>query len=135
MAKFWLVSATIFGFLSVALGAFGAHSLKHFLDEYGKAIYEKAVIYQMLQPWRYSLSAYYSILSRILPFPLQGGDFLSASCSFPEVFISWPSLVRNGLEPLLLSVVLHSFLVGSAFHCQSSKPTCNLIFDSFKKIL
>ena len=47
MAKFCLVSATIFGFLSVALGAFGAHSLKNILDEYGKAIYEKAVIYQM----------------------------------------------------------------------------------------
>lgn len=47
MVKLWLVSATIFGFLSVVLGAFGAHSLKNFLDEYGKAIYEKAVIYQM----------------------------------------------------------------------------------------
>jgi len=47
MAKVWLVSASIFGFLSVALGAFGAHSLKNILDEYGKAIYEKAVIYQM----------------------------------------------------------------------------------------
>lgn len=32
MVKLWLVSATIFGFLSVALGAFGAHSLKNFLD-------------------------------------------------------------------------------------------------------
>ncbi len=47
MVKVWFVSATIFGFLSVALGSFGAHSLKTFLDEYGKAIYEKAVIYQM----------------------------------------------------------------------------------------
>jgi len=47
MSKFWLVSATIFGFLSVALGAFGAHSLKNSLDEYGRSIYEKAVIYQM----------------------------------------------------------------------------------------
>lgn len=47
MVKIWLVSASIFGFLSVALGAFGAHSLKNILDEYGKAIYEKAVIYQM----------------------------------------------------------------------------------------
>jgi uncharacterized membrane protein YgdD (TMEM256/DUF423 family) len=47
MVKTWLVSATIFGFLSVALGAFGAHSLKNVLDEYGKTIYEKAVVYQM----------------------------------------------------------------------------------------
>src|SRR4030042_6015971 len=47
MVKFWLISAGIFGFLSVALRAFGAHSLKNILDDYGKSIYEKAVLYQM----------------------------------------------------------------------------------------
>jgi uncharacterized membrane protein YgdD (TMEM256/DUF423 family) len=47
MVRFWLVSAALFGFLSVALGAFGAHSLKNVLDDYGKSIYEKAVMYQM----------------------------------------------------------------------------------------
>ena len=47
MVKFWLVSGAAFGFLSVALGAFGAHSLKNVLDDYGKSIYEKAVMYQM----------------------------------------------------------------------------------------
>jgi uncharacterized membrane protein YgdD (TMEM256/DUF423 family) len=39
--------SAIFGFLSVALGAFGAHSLKNLLDDYGKSVYEKAVLYQM----------------------------------------------------------------------------------------
>ena len=47
MAKFWLISAGIFGFLSVAFGAFGTHSLKNILDDYGRSIYEKAVLYQM----------------------------------------------------------------------------------------
>lgn len=47
MVKFWLISAGILGFLSVALGAFGAHTLKSALDDYGKSIYEKAVLYQM----------------------------------------------------------------------------------------
>jgi len=47
MVKFWFILTAIFGFLSVALGAFGAHSLKNILDEYGKSIYEKAVLYQM----------------------------------------------------------------------------------------
>jgi uncharacterized membrane protein YgdD (TMEM256/DUF423 family) len=47
MAKVWLISGTLFGLLSVVLGAFGAHSLRDFLDEYGKSIYEKAVLYQM----------------------------------------------------------------------------------------
>ena len=47
MVKIWFFLAALFGFLSVALGAFGAHSLKNILDEYGKSIYEKAVLYQM----------------------------------------------------------------------------------------
>jgi uncharacterized membrane protein YgdD (TMEM256/DUF423 family) len=47
MVKIWLIIGAIFGFLSVALGAFGAHSLKNVLDDYGKSIYEKAVLYQM----------------------------------------------------------------------------------------
>jgi uncharacterized membrane protein YgdD (TMEM256/DUF423 family) len=47
MVKFWLISAAVSGFLSVALGAIGAHSLKNFLDDFGKSIYEKAVLYQM----------------------------------------------------------------------------------------
>jgi uncharacterized membrane protein YgdD (TMEM256/DUF423 family) len=47
MVKIWLLLAAIFGFLSVALGAFGAHSLKNILDEYGKSVYEKALLYQM----------------------------------------------------------------------------------------
>ena len=47
MVKIWFFSAALFGFLSVVLGAFGAHSLKNILDEYGKSVYEKAVLYQM----------------------------------------------------------------------------------------
>ncbi|HUL23359.1 MAG TPA: DUF423 domain-containing protein [Thermodesulfobacteriota bacterium] len=47
MARFWLVAASIFGLLSVALGAFGAHSLKNVLDDYGRSVYEKAALYQM----------------------------------------------------------------------------------------
>jgi uncharacterized membrane protein YgdD (TMEM256/DUF423 family) len=47
MVKFWLILAAISGFLSVTLGAIGAHALKNALDEYGKSLYEKAVHYQM----------------------------------------------------------------------------------------
>jgi uncharacterized membrane protein YgdD (TMEM256/DUF423 family) len=47
MVKFWLIAAAISGFLNVALGALGAHALRSMLDEYGKSIYEKAVLYQM----------------------------------------------------------------------------------------
>jgi uncharacterized membrane protein YgdD (TMEM256/DUF423 family) len=47
MVKFWLILSATLGFLTVALGAFGAHSLKNLLDDYGKSIYEKAILYQM----------------------------------------------------------------------------------------
>ena len=44
----FLVIGAISGCLVVILGAFGAHGLKDILDEYGKSIYEKAVLYHML---------------------------------------------------------------------------------------
>jgi len=37
----------VFGFLAVALGAFGAHGLKNILDDYSLGIYKTAVDYQM----------------------------------------------------------------------------------------
>jgi len=43
----YLVIGAISGCLVVILGAFGAHGLKDILDEYGKSIYEKAVLYHM----------------------------------------------------------------------------------------
>lgn len=47
MNKFFLFSGALFAFLSVALGAFGAHSLKNILNEYSLNIWNKAVLYQM----------------------------------------------------------------------------------------
>ncbi|RMD95451.1 MAG: DUF423 domain-containing protein [Calditrichaeota bacterium] len=47
MYKAWLSIGAIFGFLGVALGAFGAHALRDTLDAYSRSIYEKAVFYQM----------------------------------------------------------------------------------------
>lgn len=43
-----IISGAIHGFLSVALGAFGAHALKGILDEYGTGIWDTAIQYQML---------------------------------------------------------------------------------------
>ena len=43
----FLIIGAISGCLVVILGAFGAHGLKEILDEYGKSIYEKAVLYHM----------------------------------------------------------------------------------------
>ena len=38
---------SISGVFVVILGAFGAHGLKDLLDDYGKSIYNKAVLYHM----------------------------------------------------------------------------------------
>ena len=43
----YFVIGAISGCLVVILGAFGAHRLKDILDEYGKSIYNKAVLYHM----------------------------------------------------------------------------------------
>ena len=48
MAKVFLISGAILSFLFVALGAFGAHSLRNILDSYGQSIWEKAVLYHMI---------------------------------------------------------------------------------------
>lgn len=43
----WIGIGAVFGFLSVALGAFGAHALKEVLSEKAAATYQTAVHYQM----------------------------------------------------------------------------------------
>jgi len=47
MLKTGLLLGSFFSLLTIVLGAFGAHALKDQLNEYGKSIYEKAVLYQM----------------------------------------------------------------------------------------
>jgi uncharacterized membrane protein YgdD (TMEM256/DUF423 family) len=56
-ATFFAFMGAVFGILTVALGAFGAHALKTTLDSYGLGIWEKAVFYQ----------AIHSLLLLILP--------------------------------------------------------------------
>ena len=43
----YLMLGSISGCLVVILGAFGAHGLTEILDDYGKSIYNKAVLYHM----------------------------------------------------------------------------------------
>jgi len=76
MVKFWLISAGIFGFLSVGLGAFGAHALKTVLDEYGKSIYEKAVLYQMFHTIALFVVGILQHLVKDASFSIAGWGFL-----------------------------------------------------------
>ena len=75
MVKFWLISASISGFLSVTLGAIGAHALKNFLDEHGKSVYEKAVLYQMFHTIALFAVGILQHLSKDTSFSLAGWGF------------------------------------------------------------
>ncbi|MGO8990916.1 MAG: DUF423 domain-containing protein [bacterium] len=76
MVKFWLITAAISGFLSVALGAFGAHTLKNVLDEYGKSTYEKAVLYQMFHTIALFVVGMLQHLVKDTSFSIAGWGFL-----------------------------------------------------------
>jgi uncharacterized membrane protein YgdD (TMEM256/DUF423 family) len=76
MTKVWFLSAALSGFLSVALGAFGAHSLKNILDEYGKSVYEKAVLYQMFHSMALFVVGVLQHLFKGIPFSPAGFGFL-----------------------------------------------------------
>ena len=90
MARVWLVLAAVLGFLSVALGAFGAHSLKNLLDEYGKSIWEKAVLYQMF----HTLALLAVGLSQLF---IRNASFSIAGYSFPNPIASQNS--RGVISP------------------------------------
>ena len=47
MAKLWLSFGAAYGFLGVAMGAFGAHALKDSLSAYHQGVYETAAKYQL----------------------------------------------------------------------------------------
>jgi uncharacterized membrane protein YgdD (TMEM256/DUF423 family) len=44
--KTFMIIASLMMAITIAIGAFGAHGLKPYLDEYSTGIYEKAVSYQ-----------------------------------------------------------------------------------------
>ena len=48
MLKIGLISGSLFAMLSIALGAFGAHSLKNHLSEYSLSIFQTGVFYQFV---------------------------------------------------------------------------------------
>jgi len=70
-----IITGAIFGFLAVALGAFGAHALDGVLDAYGESIWDTAVQYQMFH-------AAGMILVGILMHPRLVGDASPLKWSF-----------------------------------------------------
>ena len=62
--KKFMVIASLMMALTIAIGAFGAHGLKPYLDQYSTSIYEKAVSYQFYN----TLGLFFiSFISYLLP--------------------------------------------------------------------
>jgi uncharacterized membrane protein YgdD (TMEM256/DUF423 family) len=55
MEKFFLASSALSGFISVLLGAFGAHALKNILDEYFMKVFHTGVEYQFYHTFALAL--------------------------------------------------------------------------------
>ena len=81
-ARLWLVIGSIFGLLSVSLGAFGAHGLQNVLDEYGHTIYDKAVRYQMFHTGAIMLVGVLQFLFPKQKFTLAGWAFTAGILIF-----------------------------------------------------
>jgi len=63
--KSFMVIASFMMAITIAIGAFGAHGLKPYLDEYSTDIYQKAVSYQFYN----TLGLFFiSFISYLLPF-------------------------------------------------------------------
>jgi len=82
MVKFWFISAAIFGFLSVALGALGAHTLTNTIDDYGKSIYGKAVLYQMFHTMALFAVGVMQHLNKETSFSVAGWGFFAGIILF-----------------------------------------------------
>lgn len=57
LARHWILIATLFAFLAVAAGAFGAHGLKGRLSDEHLAVFETAARYQMYHALALGLTA------------------------------------------------------------------------------
>ncbi len=85
--KIWLALGSFFAFLSVALGAFGAHVLETRLDERMLGIFKTAAQYQMYHALALILFSHSALApSPSRPTPAIGWCFTLGILFFPEVF-------------------------------------------------
>ena len=81
--KFMLVAGSCIGFLSVALGAFGAHALKSYLTENNRLpTYETAVQYQLYHGLALIITGILSLLLKKQDFSLPALLFLTGITIF-----------------------------------------------------
>lgn len=76
-ARFFLLSSAVTGFLSVALGAFGAHALKGRLDDYHLGVFQTGVQYQFFHTFAIALVAILLTKSEMNWLKASGSAFLA----------------------------------------------------------
>ena len=93
----YLMIGAISGCLVVVMGAFGAHALKEILDEYGKSIYNKAVLYHMFHSIALLILGLINKIQPELSLSISGLSFLFGIILFSgSLYI----LAITGIKPL-----------------------------------
>ena len=93
----YLMIGAISGCFVVILGAFGAHGLKDILDDYGKAIYNKAVLYHMFHTIGILILGLINKIQPEIQLYLAGWSFLCGIILFSgSLYI----LAITGIKPL-----------------------------------
>ena len=88
---------SISGVFVVILGAFGAHGLKDLLDDYGKSIYNKAVLYHMFHTISILILGLINKIQPEIQLSLVGWSFLFGIILFSgSLYI----LAITGIKPL-----------------------------------
>ena len=72
----YLMIGAISGCLVVIMGAFGAHALNEILDDYGKSIYNKAVLYHMFHSIALLILGLINKIQPDIPLSMAGWSFV-----------------------------------------------------------
>ena len=89
MSNFWILSGVLSCAICVIVGAFGAHSLKDILTEYGREIYDKANLYHFMHSLALIINGILQKLFIDLNFNLSGYLFLIGIVLFSFYFVSF----------------------------------------------
>ena len=110
----YLMIGSISGCLVVIMGAFGAHALKDILDDYGKSIYNKAVLYHMFHSIALLILGLINKIQPEIPLFIVGWSFLFGIILFSG---SLYFLAITGIRPLGMITPIGGvlFIIGWAF--------------------
>ena len=93
----YLMIGTISGCIVVIMGAFGAHALNDILDDYGKSIYDKAVLYHMFHSIAILILGLINKIQPEMQLSIAGWSFLFGIILFSgSLYI----LALTGIKPL-----------------------------------